>query len=58
MKMIAARSKAAARLVQDAGFEPVTAGALARTKAYDASTPVFGKALTAAELRCGLGINP
>jgi predicted dinucleotide-binding enzyme len=48
----------AARLVQDAGFEPVTVGSLARAKEFDAGTPVFGKALTAAELRRGLGINP
>ena len=47
----------AARLVQDAGFEPVTVGSLARAKEFDAGTPVFGKALTAAELRRGLGIN-
>lgn len=48
----------AARLVQDAGFEPVMVGSLARAKEFDAGTPVFGKALTAAELRRGLGINP
>ena len=48
----------AARLVRDAGFEPVTVGPLARAKEFDAGTPVFGKALTAAELRRGLGINP
>jgi 8-hydroxy-5-deazaflavin:NADPH oxidoreductase len=47
----------AARLVQDAGFEPVTVGSLARAKEFDAGTPVFGKALTAAELRRGLGIK-
>lgn len=47
-----------ARLVQDAGFEPVMVGSLARAKEFDAGTPVFGKALTAAELRRGLGINP
>jgi predicted dinucleotide-binding enzyme len=45
----------AARLVQDAGFEPVMVGSLARAKEFDAGTPVFGKALTAAELRRGLG---
>jgi len=48
----------AARLVQDAGFEPVTVGPLARAKEFDAGTPAFGKALTAAELRRGLGIKP
>jgi len=48
----------AARLVQDAGFEPVAVGPLARAKEFDPGTPVFGKALTAAELRRGLGIKP
>jgi 8-hydroxy-5-deazaflavin:NADPH oxidoreductase len=48
----------AAGLVQDAGFEPVMVGSLARAKEFDAGTPVFGKALTAAELRRGLGLNP
>jgi len=47
----------AARLVEDAGFEPVTVGSLARAKEFDAGTPVFGKAMTAAELRRGLGIK-
>jgi 8-hydroxy-5-deazaflavin:NADPH oxidoreductase len=54
----AAALQTAARLVQDAGFEPVMVGSLARAKEFDAGTPVFGKALTAAELRRGLGINP
>jgi predicted dinucleotide-binding enzyme len=44
-------------LVHDAGFEPVIVGSLARAKEFDPGTPVFGKALTAAELRRGLGIN-
>jgi predicted dinucleotide-binding enzyme len=46
----------AVRLVQDAGFEPVVVGPLARAKEFDPGAPVFGKALTAAELRRGLGI--
>lgn len=50
--------RAAERLVQDAGFEPVVVGPLARAKEFDPGTPVFGRALTAAELRRGLGINP
>lgn len=50
--------RTAARLVRDAGFEPVAVGPLARAKEFDAGTPVFGRALTAAELRRGLGINP
>lgn len=48
----------AARLVRDAGFEPVRVGALARSRAFDAGTAVFGRGLTARELRRGLGIEP
>jgi predicted dinucleotide-binding enzyme len=54
----AAALQVAIRLVQDAGFEPVTVGPLARAKEFDTGTSVYGKALTAAELRRGLGINP
>ena len=49
--------KVAAGLVQDAGFEPVVVGSLARAKEFDAGTPVYGKALAASELRRGLGLN-
>jgi predicted dinucleotide-binding enzyme len=41
----------ASRLVTDAGFEPVVAGPLATGKAFDSSSPLFLKALTARELR-------
>lgn len=47
----------AMRLVQEAGFEPVVVGPLARAREFDVGTPVFGKALTARELRLGLGIG-
>jgi len=47
----------AIRLVTDAGFEPVVVGGLARAKDFDVGTPVYGKALTAAELRKGLGLQ-
>jgi predicted dinucleotide-binding enzyme len=47
--------KVAARLVEDAGFEPVVVGSLARAKEFDVGTPIFGKALTARELRRALG---
>lgn len=47
----------AVRLVQDAGFEPVVVGGLARAKEFDAGTPIFGKAMTAAEVRRTLGIK-
>jgi predicted dinucleotide-binding enzyme len=47
----------AIRLVSDAGFEPVVVGGLARAKEFDVGTPVYGKALTVAELRKGLGLQ-
>jgi predicted dinucleotide-binding enzyme len=47
----------AVRLVQDAGFEAVVVGGLARAKDFDAGTPIFGKAMTAAEVRRILGIS-
>jgi 8-hydroxy-5-deazaflavin:NADPH oxidoreductase len=50
--------KTAMRLVDDAGFEPVVVGPLSRAKDFDHGTPVFGKALGAAELRRSLGIKP
>ena len=46
----------AARLVREAGFEPVVVGGLASAKKFDRGTNVFGQALTAAELRRGLGL--
>ena len=49
--------KTAIQLVQDAGFEPVVVGGLARAKEFDVSTPVFGKSLTAGELRKILGLS-
>lgn len=49
--------KIAARLVEEAGFEPVVVGPLARAKQFDVGAPVFGKALTARELRRGLGLG-
>jgi len=49
--------KIAIQLVQDAGFEPVVVGPLARAKDFDSGTPVMGKALTAAELRRALGMG-
>lgn len=48
----------AARLVRDAGFEPVVVGPLARAKEFDVGTAVYGRALTARELRQGLGLPP
>jgi len=50
--------KMAVRLVQDAGHEPVVVGGLARAREFDYGTPVFGRPMTAAELRKALGLNP
>jgi predicted dinucleotide-binding enzyme len=44
----------AARLVADAGFEPVIVGSLAESKSFDSSAPIFLKTLTARELRTAL----
>jgi predicted dinucleotide-binding enzyme len=53
----AAALRIGVRLVEDAGFEPVVVGGLARAKDFDASTPIFGKAMTAAEVRRTLGMG-
>jgi predicted dinucleotide-binding enzyme len=50
--------KVAARLVQDAGFEPVIVGPLARAREFDVGAGVYGRALSARELRQGLGLKP
>lgn len=47
----------AERLVRDAGFEPVLVGGLARAKDFDVGTPVFGRAISARELRQALGLG-
>ena len=39
------------QLVSDAGFDPVNAGSLAASKAFDLGSSVSGRVLTAAELR-------
>ena len=49
--------KVAERLVRDAGFEPVVVGGLSRAKDFDIGTPVFGRAITARELRQALGVG-
>jgi len=45
----------AARLVRDAGFEPVVVGPLAKAKMFDVGTPVYTQLLTARELKDRLG---
>jgi 8-hydroxy-5-deazaflavin:NADPH oxidoreductase len=47
----------AARLVRDAGFEPVVVGTLTDASKFDRGTAVYGQALTARELRSRLGIK-
>lgn len=46
----------AARLVEDAGFEPVVVGPLVRARDFDVGTSVFARALTARESRQALGL--
>jgi len=47
-----------ARLVTEAGFEPVIIGSLAQSKSFDSSAPIFLKTLTARELRVALKLPP
>ena len=46
----------AARLVRDAGFEPVVVGPLVRARLFDVGSPVYTEVLTAKELRQRLGL--
>jgi hypothetical protein len=50
--------KVATRLVEDAGFEPVVVGPLSRAKEFDVGAGVYGRALSARELRQGLKLKP
>lgn len=45
------------QLVSDAGFDPVNAGSLAASKAYDLGSPVSGKVMTADELKKALSLK-
>ncbi|GEM_PF-117787 len=47
----------AARLVRDAGFDPVIVGDLSTAKKFDVGTPVYVQLLTARELRRELGLE-
>jgi len=49
--------KVGLQLVSDAGFDPVPAGSLAASKAFDLGSPVSGKVMTAEELRKALSLN-
>jgi predicted dinucleotide-binding enzyme len=46
------------QLVSDAGFDPVNAGSLAASKAFDLGSSVSGRILTAPELRQALQLKP
>lgn len=46
----------AARLVREAGFEPVMVGELARAKEFDRGTPVWVTGMSAAQVREALGL--
>jgi hypothetical protein len=50
--------KTAIRLVRDAGHEPVVVGGLSRAREFDYGSAVFGRPMTAAELRQALGLKP
>ncbi len=47
----------AAKLVRDAGFEPVVVGSLTRAREFDVGTAVYTRLLTAPELRRALGLT-
>jgi len=53
----AAALKVGLQLVQDAGFDPVPAGSLAASKAFDLGSSVSGKVMTADEMRKALSLN-
>jgi len=46
------------QLVSDAGFDPVNAGSLAASKAFDLGSSVSGRVLTAPEMRQALLLKP
>src|SRR3954467_1784906 len=46
------------QLVADAGFDPVAAGSLAQSKAFDLGSSVSGRILTAPEMRQALQLQP
>ena len=48
--------KVGLQLVRDAGFDPVPAGSLAASKAFDLGSPVSGRVMTAEELRKALSL--
>jgi len=49
--------KVGMQLVADAGFDPVAAGSLAASKAFDLGSPISGRVLTAPEMREALHLG-
>jgi len=49
--------KVGLQLVSDAGFDPIAAGSLAASKAFDLGSSVSGKVMTADEMRKALSLN-
>jgi predicted dinucleotide-binding enzyme len=47
----AAALKVVSQLVEDAGFDPVVVGGIARAKEFDRGTPVYVKGMTARQLK-------
>ena len=54
----AGAKKLGMQLVADAGFDPVDAGSLAASKAFDLGSSVSGRVLTAPEMRQALQLKP
>ena len=50
--------KVGMQLVSDAGFDPVNAGSLADSKAFDLGSSVSGRVMSADELRQALKLKP
>jgi hypothetical protein len=49
--------KVGMQLVADAGFDPVNAGSLAASKAFDLGSSVSGRVMTAEEMRKALSLK-
>ena len=52
----AAALDVAARLIRDAGFEPVLAGPLTAARSFDPGTPVYNTGMSGADLATALGV--
>jgi 8-hydroxy-5-deazaflavin:NADPH oxidoreductase len=46
-----------ARLVRDAGFDPVIVGPLSRAREFDVGTPVYASNMSGPEVRQALGVK-